>query len=253
MLQNSIKQHIIKLHQKKYRTEYGEFLLEGIKGVEEAFAADAPVVLLIVEGNRRDEPEFDALIAAAEERDIDVVFCGRNDIGEIKTTDTYPGVTAIIEQPVVDPDDLMDGTPVLAFDGITDPGNLGTIIRTADWFGVRHILLGEGSVDPYNEKVVRSTMGSIFRTNIVKVDTLAASLDIFAENGYYLASFEMDGTDYRDLPKRDNIVYIFGSESHGIRPEIADLTQPYYIPGQGAAESLNVAMAAGIVMSYVQQ
>jgi TrmH family RNA methyltransferase len=251
MLPNSVKQHISKLKEKKYRNEFGEFLIEGLKGVEEAFRTNADVLMLIVEGTKRDEPEFAALIELATRRDIEVAYSGRNDIDAIRTTETYPGITAIISQPVVDADDLMDGTPVLCLDGISDPGNLGTIIRTADWFGIKHIILGPGSVDPYNDKVVRSTMGSIFRTNVVRLDTLEESLEIFKQNGYHLASFDMEGTDYRDLPQTPKVVFIFGSESHGIRPEIASLCTPYTIPQVGHAESLNVAMAAGIVMSFI--
>lgn len=251
MLQKSVKQHIAKLHQKKYRNEYGEFLVEGVKGVEEAIDAGAHVLLLVVEGTKRDDEVFASLISKAEQQGVEVAFCGRKDIGEIKTTDSYPGVTAVIEQADSDADDMMDGSAVICLDGVSDPGNLGTIIRTADWFGIKHVLLGEGTVDPYNDKVVRSTMGSMFRMNIVKVDRLTDSLDIFKENGYHLASFEMDGTEYQTMPHDAKTVYIFGSESHGVRPEVSTLAETYTIPGRGGAESLNVAMAAGIVMSNI--
>lgn len=251
MLPNSVKQHIAKLQQKKYRNEFGEFLIEGLKGVEEALSTDADVLMLVVEGTRRDEPEFATLIDMAIAKNVEVAYSGRKDIDTIKTTETYPGITAIVSQPVVDADDMMDGTPVLLLDGIRDPGNLGTIIRTADWFGIKHIILGPGSVDAYNDKVVRSTMGSIFRTHVVRIDTIEDTLGVFQKNGYHLASFDMEGTDYRDLPQSPKVVYVFGSESHGISPEVATLCTPYTIPQVGHAESLNVAMAAGIVMSFI--
>lgn len=252
MLTNATIKHINQLQQKKYRAEFKEFLVEGIKGVKEAITADAEVIIIIIDGKLREEKEFSEIAKLAAQKKIPLEYCGRKDIGEIKTTDTFPGVLAVVAAQDLGLDEITNGH-IIALDGLKDPGNLGTIIRTADWFGVKNILLAEESVDPYNPKVVRSTMGSIFRINIFESQNLATSLKKLKEKfGYKVVSLEMNG---QNLPatlflKNKKVIFLFGSESHGVHPELEKLVDTRYtIPGTGGAESLNVAVAAGIVLS----
>ncbi len=255
MLTLATIKHINELQQKKHRAAAHEFIVEGVKGVQEALENDAEVLLVVVDGNIRDEADMGALIELAEEHEAQVEFCGRKDIGQIKTTDTFPGVLAIVSSPDIGLDQIVDG-PIVALDGVKDPGNLGTIIRTADWFGIQNFLLAEDTVDPYNPKVVRSTMGSMFRAHIFESQSLATSLTTLKEKyGYRVVSLEMTG---EPLPEKllkkgsDKVIFLFGSESHGVRPGLEKLIDTRYtIPGRGQAESLNVAIAAAIVMSRV--
>ena len=145
---------------------------------------------------------------------------------------------------------MLDGSPIIFLDNVKDPGNLGTIIRTADWFGLKHIILSEDTVDPYNEKVVRSTMGSFFHVNILESTNSVRLLNSLRQKSYMLVSLDIKGELFDTLQPIAKTVYLFGSESHGIRSELAALIEKRYtIPGKGKAESLNVAVAAGIVMS----
>ena len=255
MLTLATIKHINELQQKKHRAAAHEFIVEGLKGVQEALENEAEVLLVVMDGNIRDEADMQALIKLAGEHEAQVEFCGRKDIGQIKTTDTFPGVLAIVSSPDIGLDQISFG-PIVALDGIKDPGNLGTIIRTADWFGIQNILLAEDTVDPYNPKVVRSTMGSMFRTSIFESNSLETSLATLKEKyGYRVVSLEMKG---EPLPQKllknleENVIFLFGSESHGVRPGLEKLIDVRYtIPGRGQAESLNVAVAAAIVMSRV--
>jgi RNA methyltransferase, TrmH family len=250
MLSKKIIKHINKLGQKKVRHEEREFIIEGIKGVQEALNSEMQVLLLVIEGNRRDEEDLAELIKLAESHDVPVEFCGRNDVGDIKTTDTFPGVLAIVEQSDVELQDL-EGN-IICIDGIKDPGNLGTIIRTADWFGIKSIILSEDCVDPYNPKVVRSTMGSIFHVDIFESEKIASDLGDLKKNGYKLNGLVMDGENLDKLRPGKKEVYVLGSESHGIREEVEKiLDKKYTISGSGSAESLNVAVASGILMSLI--
>lgn len=251
MLSKKIIQHINKLGQKKVRSEEREFLVEGIKGVHEALESDSEVLLLVVEGNRRDESDLADLIKLAEEKDVPVEFCGRKEVDNIKTTDTFPGVLAIVEQQEISLEDL-EGN-IICLDGVKDPGNLGTIIRTVDWFGIKNIILAEDCVDPYNPKVVRSTMGSIFRINMFESGKITKDLERLQKNGYKLNGLVMNGINLDKLKPGKKEVYILGSESHGIRPEVEKmLDNRYTIAGSGSAESLNVAVAGGILMSFIK-
>lgn len=253
MLPQKTITHLNKLQEKKHRTEFQEFIAEGAKGVGEALKEDAEVVLIIIEGKRRDEKEFAALTKTAEQKGVPIEFCARGDIGEIKTTDTFPGVLAVIAQRDISLEHIINNNPIICLDGVKDPGNLGTIIRTADWFGVPNLLLSEDCVDPYNPKVVRSTMGSLFRVTVFESHHLPTTLTTLKEkHGYEIVALDMHGEPIEKLRSSKKTAYLFGSESHGIRSSLEPLiSKRYTIQGAGRAESLNVAVASGILMSHL--
>ena len=113
-----------------------------------------------------------------------IEFYGRKQIEKIKTTETFPGVLAIVNQPEVYAEDLIGSKNIISLDEVKDPGNLGTIIRTADWFGIQGIILSENCVELYNPKVVRASMGSIFHVKIFQSDNLVDDLQIFKKEEY---------------------------------------------------------------------
>lgn len=248
MLSDSQRKHISKLQQKKHRHQSEQFIVEGIKGCEEALQHASVAALLIASANQEG---FQSLITDAEEKDVEVLFASEKDIKAIKATTTFPGCLAVVNMPETSLEDISGA--VVCLEAINDPGNLGTIIRTADWFGIRDIILSENSVDPFNEKVVRSTMGSIFRMNIHQSEHVASDLAWMKEKqGYSLAGLVMDGNPVEMLEESGKTCYIFGSESHGISPDVdALLDHRYTIPGKGQAESLNVAITAGIILSKI--
>jgi len=250
MLELSIIKHLNKLKQKKFRKEEKEFVVEGIKGVMDALDSEMEVILVVVDGKLRDEKECEKSISKAEKKDVQVAFCGRNDIDKIKTTDTFPGVLAVIDQLEILADQLDDG-PIICLDAVKDPGNLGTIIRTADWFGFKNILLSEDTVDVYNPKTVRSTMGSIFHLKIAKTSNLLKTLEkLKKESEYKIYSLDLKGDSHKNLKPEEKAIYIFGSESQGIREGLEKIVdKSYNIAGHGQAESLNVAISAAIIMA----
>lgn len=254
MLPQKTITHLNKLQEKKHRTEFKEFIVEGLKGVGEALTEDAEIVLIIIEGKRRDEKKFAELIKNAQRKNVPVEFCARGDIGDIKTTDTFPGALAVIARPDISLEHIINNNPIICLDGVKDPGNLGTIIRTADWFGVPNLLLSEDCVDPYNPKVVRSTMGSLFRVRLFESQHLPTTLMTLKEkHGYEIIAMDMRGEPIEKLRSSKKTVYLFGNESHGIRPSLESLiSKRYTIQGAGHAESLNVAVACGILMSHLQ-
>jgi TrmH family RNA methyltransferase len=134
----------------------------------------------------------------------------------------------------------------LVLDGIQDPGNLGTIIRTADWFGVRHIICGVGTADCYNPKVIQSTMGSIFRVSLFYEDLNS----FLARNrGITIAATSLDGEPLRPSEKWESLFLVIGNESQGVQKEILDMAdRKILIPRTGHGESLNAAVATGIVL-----
>ncbi len=248
MLSQNLKTKLRKLQNKKYREEFQEFIVEGVKGIKEAVSSGAVLKAVIFDEERKEEKDLHNLISLVKNANLH--YCNVLELRGLYGTETFPGVMAIIAMKKEGIEDLLDDTPIILLDKINDPGNLGTIIRTADWFGLHNILLSEGSVDPYNEKTVRSSMGSIFRVKIVSSSNILSDLSEIKEKKYRVISLFMNGKNINELSPETKTVYLFGSESHGIDKELQDLSDEIYsIPGKGSAESLNIAIAAGIVMS----
>jgi TrmH family RNA methyltransferase len=156
--------------------------------------------------------------------------------------DTPPGVLALVRMPKVRGLDMTEPF-VLALDGISDPGNMGTIIRLADWYGLRQILASEDCVDVYNAKCLSATMGSFLRVEVVysKLHPAAAGRRVY---GAFL-----NGKSVHEMKIQNPSMLIIGSESHGIRPEAESLvTEKITIPGKGHAESLNAGIATAILL-----
>ena len=167
--------------------------------------------------------------------------------------DTPPGILAVVEIP--QPRAIKEEGMILALDGIANPGNMGTIIRTAEWFGMSQIICSEDCVELWNPKVIQATMGSIFRMNVTSVN-LASYLDEAKKSGKAIYGALLDGENIFSKERWDDGVIVIGSESHGIRSEILPyITHPITIPrAKGSiTESLNASMAAGIIMAEVRR
>jgi RNA methyltransferase, TrmH family len=252
MLSKKTIQHINKLQQKKYRREFGEFIVEGIKGVEEAIKTNSEVLLIVIDESKKDNENFKQIVELIDKEEVETEYCSEADINKLKSTETFPGILAVVEKSEYSLDNVIGG-PIICLDDIKDPGNLGTIIRTADWFGINNLILSENCVDLYNPKTVRSTMGSIFRVKTFHSNDLEYTLKKLKDkHNYRLIGLTMDGDNLDKLETQKNTVYIFGSESHGIKEKIEKiLDKKYTIEGKGEAESLNVAVSAGILMSKI--
>jgi TrmH family RNA methyltransferase len=139
---------------------------------------------------------------------------------------------------------------VLVLDAVADPGNVGTLIRTADWFGLTCVVLGPGCASISNPKVVRATMGSLFHLVTVEVDDLPTACRWLADQGVALASAEVEGGTWHRWAPRNRAAVIVGSEAHGVSPAVRALaSHRVSIPRGGRAESLNVAAAGAILLS----
>ena len=158
----------------------------------------------------------------------------------------------MVKIPQFSADKFTSNKPIIILDKVSDPGNLGTIIRTADWFGVQNIILSEDSVDLYSPKVVRSTMGSIFHVKTIESTNIVQSIAGLKKKGYNIVALDIKGDSVANFESIPKTAYIFGSESHGIRNTLLDLAdKKITISGAGKAESLNVAVSAGILMSQL--
>ena len=224
---------IKKLHQKKYRTEFGHFLVEGEHLLLELQKAALLNPLLL---------SSKLYVTAAYEHwqsPFNTQVITDRQMAQITDTQTPQGILAVVPLAALAAPASTPGQRAIYLHEIQDPGNLGTILRTLAWFGGFRCLLSPGSVDPYNPKVVRASMGAIFHAPI----ELDVDLDSLHSRFERIACLDMQGEPVQTASFKDFDCYLFGNEARGVPREqlIALNARPFTIPGCGAIESLNLA------------
>lgn len=242
MLSKAQVKYIQSLSQKKFRDESGQFLVEGTKIIKELIVEQPDLVKAIYA-----LPDWVSEHAhLLKKANIIADEASEQDMEKISSLPSFSAAIAIIDKPELKIPEV--GGIMLLLDGIQDPGNLGTIIRTADWFGVKHIICGDGTADCYNPKVVQATMGSVFRLNI-----LYENLQVFIKehSNLPLITSSLDGFPINKATIQKDMLLIIGNESKGVNKSIENLaTSKVLIPGFGKAESLNAAVATGILLYH---
>lgn len=229
------------LKDRKGRRESGCFLVEGRKMVEEALQSGFPVEALLIgeEFPQADMPQLTALTNKTYLLPMHVLSA----ICDTKTPQGIAAVVRIQQQTAL-------GKHIVVLDGVQDPGNVGTIIRTADAAGLTGVLLSTQCADVFSPKVLRATMGSIFRMGICVSDDLPQELTRLREAGYSILSSQLDGEPfYERHPVGEQFALIIGNEGNGVSDAVsATATHRVRLPMRGGAESLNAAIAAAIMM-----
>jgi len=233
------------LQHKKFRREHGIFLVEGLKSVSEfinsAYQIEAVYYTPAI------APKMLKLSQKMNSLEISLTIMAK--ISSLKTAPDVIAVVKIPQWPVLNYATLNNKFS-LVLDGIQDPGNMGTIIRTADWFGIEHIICSEDTVEVYNPKVVQATMGSLSRMNVHYVDlpTTLEKIDLpkygalLNGENIYTTNFGTEG------------LIVMGNEGNGLTDEVKALVnKAITIPGAGQAESLNVAIATAIFCSEINR
>lgn len=248
---------IKKLADKKYRIETGLFIVEGEKSIKELLGSD-----LVIEEIHGTNMFLDLLgedIRKYEKKhsnSISLTGMHEEDLVKIGTLQTNNAGIAVTRQRSEEPTEasITDARSnlVLALSDVRDPGNFGTIIRIADWFGVRHIVASENTTDFYNPKTIAASMGSFTRVGVT-YSPLDSFLKDAKKAGIPIMGADLDGKSVHEggLPK--NGILLMGSESHGIDAELISLiSQKVTIPKFGNAESLNVSVATGIILDALR-
>lgn len=241
--QNALVKHWKKLlTQRKEREKTGEYIVEGFHLVEEALKHKEQITQIIV----RDGVDLPLLW------DIDdVVLVEINDAvaKEIAETENSQGVFAHCTQREVTEDEKYEWRKVLLVDAVQDPGNIGTMIRTADAAGIDAVVLGKGCVDAFNPKTLRSAQGSHFHIPVVRGD-LMEWIENLQQDGVQVYGTSLENAvSYKNIEPSDSFALLLGNEGSGISPQLlAKTDQNIIIPLLGGAESLNVAVAAGILL-----
>ena len=222
--------HIIDLQDSAYRKDKQEYVVEGEKNLKELVNSNVKIIKEIF---------------YTEKFSLDLI--SDSDMKKISSLDTPPGILSVVKKTE---EKIIPNESILVLDQIKDPGNMGTIIRTADWFGIKNIVLGRGCVDAYNPKVVQSTMGSIFHVKILADIDLKSFINENKNKLPVVVTVLEDGFE----PKKINgpFILVMGSESHGVSKDIISAAKfRFTIKGLGSAESLNVSVATGIILNSI--
>lgn len=251
---NEIIKHIRKLKEKKYRDEYNEYVVEGVKIVEEAIKENAKIKQVIVCNDTTKTYEIPTHIML-EIAKFDCIYVSDKIFNYITQVTNPQGIMAIIEKQDENMQIDYNQDIIVMLDDVQDPGNLGTILRTADSIGLNQIIVSKGTADSFNSKVVRSTMGAIFRLKIIEEEDLIKTIKELRKHHFKLlvTSLQTENSIYDiDFSKK---IIVIGNEANGVSKEIQDLAdEKAKIPMLGRTESLNASVAAGIVMyEYVRQ
>lgn len=245
MLTKNDKKRIQSLHLKKYRKQHKEFFIEGFRLVSSAIDNDNQRIKCVYVTEDFLSLTDRAFIRQLKEKKISLSTITESDMNNITDTVHSSGVAAVCCLSENQDGSQIKLNPFLFLDRINDPGNLGTLLRTALWLGVRHIILSEDCVDPFNPKVVRAGMGAHFSVSLHQGLNLA---DL--QNTHIILGGGSSGIPISELPKLSQPWgLVIGSEAHGISEEITQqINQFVSIPKRGEGESLNAAMAGSILL-----
>lgn len=228
-----------------------------MRGVEEALASEWDVEIMLVTLEFLSNSAHRQLIHQADQRGIATYQVRQQDIERISETVHAQGVVAVLQQKFYRKEILNTfgaDAIVVALDGVAEPGNMGTIIRTCDWFGIDALLIGKDSVEIFNPKVVRSSMGSIFHMPIIHDVELISELDELKKKGYRVyATVAQKGKETERLQWQGKSAIVFGNEARGVSGDVMRLAdEKIRIPRFGKAESLNVGIACGVVLATLR-
>lgn len=245
MISKSQISFIKSLHQKKYRKEHSLFIVEGFKSILEFIDSNYEIDSIFHLSDFM--PKLGKL-----SQNIKLFEISLNELSKISALNSPQQALALVKVPdneYVKSEDLK-GKFAIALDGIQDPGNLGTIIRTADWFGMEHIFCSEDTVEAYNPKVVQASMGSIARVKIVYTDLK----NLLSKKNTPIYGALLEGESIYKTNFGNEGIVLLGNEGKGISADLLPkIDFPVTIPRFGSAESLNVAISTSIICSEIRR
>lgn len=249
MLSRAEMKRLRALQRRKGREEAGEFLVEGVRQVEDLLASPVVTRLVLISPSLEDTPRghelADRARAATETAEVTEA-----ELAQLATTDTTQGVVAIASIPRVALSDIAldERSLIVVLDAVQDPGNFGTIVRSADAFGAALVAALPGTVDPWNPKAVRSSAGSSLRVPIVETDLDPLLMHLRSHGGTLLGA-DMHGVSVEAAARTGPHALALGNEGAGLSALVRTACdQLVSVPIAGAADSLNVGVAAGILM-----
>jgi RNA methyltransferase, TrmH family len=253
MITKKVLQYYSSLLQKKNRRIENKFLVEGTKSIVEGLNSNYECDVIFITHNLTEENED--FLSELRKLKNKIVILKQKEFQKLSDTKTPQGIVAFFKKPKVEfsIDAFSAEKIIVMLDNISDPGNLGTIIRNCDWFGIKNILLSENIVEYTNPKVIRSSMGSVFHLNIYE-NINSDNLDNLKKNGFEILCADTEGENIFTFRSTKKKILILSSESHGPTTEFEKISHnKITIPKLGNAESLNVASASAVLLAQLTE
>lgn len=248
---NPVIKEIKALFSRKYREESRLYFIEGIRFVEEALSEKAEIERILISERLPYNKGGEEIIAKVRSAGFNYYSLSEKLFKEISDTESPQGIMAVLKARNWNlPDIIEDRNNILVLESLQDPGNMGTIIRTADAAGITGVILSKGCVDIYNPKVLRSTMGSVFRVPIYISNDLHETIQTMKSKGIKVYAAHLKGNiNYFEANFKVNTAIVIGNEANGISDDVAEVSDMLVkIPMIGRAESLNASVAASLLM-----
>lgn len=246
------RKEIATLSRRKGRDTLHQFLVEGVRSVGAAVDAGAPLVDIVVSESAAEDREMLGLLAQLA---CPVYRAPDRVVGRLGDARSSQGILAVAGMPATAAADPVNARRVLLLDGVQDPGNVGTLLRSAAWFGVDHVVAGFGTADFHGPKVVRASMGAIWDLSLSETGDLAALVGRIRAGGSDVWAADMAGIPLPEWTPAPRIALVVGSEAAGLSPDVRNAcTGTVTIPTGGTArgtESLNVAAAAAVLLARI--
>ena len=247
MLSKNILKHYSTLLNKKFRDKEEKFIVEGMRLVEEGLKSNFECETVIVTENYN-KHNAEVIKSLLKEGDVEIV--GEVEFKKMTDTKSPQGILGVFKKGnqnfIIEPNAEL----ILAMEDISDPGNVGTIFRNADWFGLKNIILSGECAEVFNPKVLRASMGSVFHIDFLESGNLYDELGRLKQSGYKIAVADMEGVSIYDYTKPKKLVLVVCNEAHGPTKQLLDLADlKLTIPAKGKAESLNVASASAVILN----
>ena len=247
MTKNELKYYSSLLN-KKVRREGNKILVEGQKLISEAINSGFECEILFgVKESFTEDKDFSGLI---NRKKIKTEILKELELAKLSDTKTNQGLVAVFKS--TRPAEQISSREklIVALENVSDPGNMGTIIRNCDWFGVKEIILSGDCAEVFNPKVIRASAGSVFHVVAKEYKNFYDELEIRKKAGYKIVCADLNGEDVYSFDLKDKIIVVFANEGNGPTPHIKQLTDIFVtIPKHGEAESLNVASASAVILS----
>lgn len=253
---NSKIKYIRSLNSKKNRKNDSAFVVEGIKFVKESINEDADLTFVLVSESASQRNDVLELLRTLEENKIEYYLSDDNIFNSVTETINAQGVLSVVSKRTHVKEQILHNYKfIIICDRIQDPGNLGTIIRTADAFGPAAVIMNKGCVDVYNTKVVRATAGAMFRVPFIIGDTTEEIIDYVRSAGFKIISTVVNSEfSFENIEETEKICVVIGNEGQGISREIIEASDMNItIKMNGRAESLNASIAAGICVYEIRK
>jgi len=252
MLTKNQLNYFIQLSQKKFRDEYKKFVVEGHKLILEALTHGIECEVLLSTQNyfKTNSTLFENRFISKQE----IHIIKKNELEKIADTKTPQEIIGIFHFPELAKIEYSKHKLLAVLENISDPGNLGTILRNCDWFGIKSVFAGIDCANVYNPKVIRASAGAIFHVNIFQNVNLINQIKELKKNGFTVLCADLNGKNIYEFIVPSKSAIIFSNEAHGPSKEMLALSDyTITIPRKGKAESLNVASASAVLLSFLSK